>query len=154
MAENRHLVGDQPTCLHCTPSRFVCQGQANRVVFLFAIFFPLIFLLCIAALFGCDRTEVTLPEGATTIEGTYISDEMPVGYYFSKDGFGQQYIGNEVYQIRYYIFDGKIHIENYSIDGGLVADFPVEVCDGCIIISNIRYSLQENSEASAINTSK
>ena len=34
------------------------------------IFFPLIFLLCIAALFGCDRTEVTLPEGATTIEGT------------------------------------------------------------------------------------
>lgn len=118
------------------------------------IFFPLLFLLCIAALFGCDRTEVTLPEGATTIEGTYISDEMPVGYYFSKDGFGQQYIGNEVYHIRYYIFDGKIHIENYSIDGGLVADFPVEVCDGCIIISNIRYSLQENSEASAINTSK
>ena len=111
-------------------------------------------MLCIAALFGCDRTEVTLPEGATTIEGTYISDEMPVGYYFSKDGFGQQYIGNEVYQIRYYIFDGKIHIENYSIDGGLVADFPVKVCDGCIIISNIRYSLQENSEASAINTSK
>ena len=44
------------------------------------IFFLLLFLLCIAALFGCGRAEVTLPEGATTIEGTYISDEMPVGY--------------------------------------------------------------------------
>ena len=116
--------------------------------------FPLLFMLCVAALFGCDRAEVALPEGATTIEGTYTADEMPVGYYFSKDGFGQQYIGSEVYQIRYYILDGKIHIENFSVDGGLVADFPVEVCDDCIKISNIRYSLQENSEASAVNTSK
>lgn len=119
-----------------------------------AILFPLLFLLCIASLFACDSADVTLPEGATTIEGTYISDELPVGYYFSKDGFGQQYIGSEVYQIRYYILDGKIHIENFSIDGGLVADFPVVVYDDCIKISNIRYSLQENSEASVVNTSK
>lgn len=118
------------------------------------IFFPLLILLCVAVLFGCDGREETLPEGATTIEGTYTADELPVGYYFSKDGFGQQYIGSEVYQIRYYILDGKIHIENFSVDGGLVADFPVEIYDDCIKIGNIRYSLQENSESSAVNTSK
>ncbi len=116
------------------------------------IFLLLAVVLC---LWGCSNDDdiSKLPEGAITIEGLYASDELPVGYYFSKDGFGIQYIGSEPYQIRYYILDGKIHIENYSVENGNSSDFTFEQFDENIIIGGIKYVRQneENSQKSIDN---
>lgn len=93
---------------------------------------------------GCGKDdEIKLPDGAKTIEGMYISSELPVAYYFSSDGFGQQYIGNEVYQIRYYILNDRIYIENFSVEGGNNADFSVELADGYILIGGVEYKLEK-----------
>lgn len=93
---------------------------------------------------GCGNDgEIKLPDGAKTIEGMYISTELPVAYYFSADGFGQQYIGNEVYQIRYYILGDRIYIENFSVEGGSKTDFSVALADGYILIGGIEYKLEK-----------
>ena len=102
---------------------------------------------------GCDKkNDMELPEGATTIDGTYVSDELPVAYYFSKDGFGQQYIGNEIYQIRYYILNDRIYIENFSVDGGNNADFDVEIGEDYILIGGIRYTLDDRYDSGMSNS--
>jgi len=116
------------------------------------VFLLLAVLLCLCGC-GDDGEDIKLPEGATTIEGLYVSEELPVGYYFSKDGFGIQYIGAEPYQIRYYILDGKIHIENFSVENGKTSDFTFEQSDENILIGGLKYVRQneENSQKSIDN---
>lgn len=115
----------------------------------------LLLLALVLCLCSCsnDGDEIKLPDGATTIEGLYVSEELPVGYYFSKDGFGIQYIGGEPYRIRYYILDGKIHIENYSVENGNTKDFIFEQSDENILIGGLKYVRQneENSQKSIDN---
>ncbi len=114
----------------------------------------MLLLLVSLALFGCeDKAEVPeVPNGATTIEGVYIAEDIGVCYYFSKDGFGFQYIGGQPFQIRYYIKDGSIHIENFSVEGGLSADFTFEQYDGYILINNIKYELSDGGDVSLPQT--
>lgn len=105
-------------------------------------------ILC-AALCACSGSDVTaVPDGAETIEGMFMCEILPAGYYFSKDGFGQQYIGDSVYQIKYYIIGDKLTVENFSIEGGDTTVFDYEYCKTYILIGGLKYNLVKNTDIS------
>jgi hypothetical protein len=108
----------------------------------------LILIFCFA-LFSCSKDN-NLPDGAKTIEGSYASYEYGfIGYDFMSDGYGFQFIGENVYRIRYYILGGKITIENFSIEGGKTATFDFSQENDHIFIGGMEFEKADFSDISS-----
>ncbi|NLN55451.1 MAG: hypothetical protein GX148_04015 [Clostridiales bacterium] len=96
-------------------------------------------LLIFFFLFSCSKDN-TLPEGARTIDGSFATDEPTfIGYIFMPDGYGFQFIGENVYQIKYYILGNEITIENFSVDKGNTSTFSFTQGEDYITIGEMRY---------------
>ena len=81
----------------------------------------LILLLALSLLLcSCEDMRDKKPKGARTIEGSYVCDleDVRIAYIFRSDGYGTQLIGEEPYNINYYILGDTIVIENFSVSGG------------------------------------
>lgn len=91
---------------------------------------------------SCTKND-SLPEGARTIEGSYSTNRIgtDIGYIFTTDGFGYQLIGEEVYQIKYYILGNTITVENFSVDPGITTTFTFYEGDGFVRINGIKYDI-------------
>ncbi len=102
-----------------------------------------IFVVIVAVFFcGCNDGELPeLPAGAETIDGVYISEELDVGYLFTKDGFGMMNVAGEPFQIVYYILDGNIYVQNFSVEDEGFRAFSFEQYDDHVLISGIKYKL-------------
>ncbi|MEG2004118.1 MAG: hypothetical protein RR057_05915, partial [Clostridia bacterium] len=61
----------------------------KKTIFIFPILFLILFCSC------SSGSQSDIPDGATTINGTYEAEKLPVGYFFSADGFGLQFIGDQ-----------------------------------------------------------
>ena len=120
-----------------------------KKIFIFLFSFILIASLCLTS---CSDDDDSLPEGARTIDGSYATTEtyFDIGYIFTTDGFGYQFIGEEVYQIKYYILGNTITIENFSVDNVVPTTFTFSEGDNFIIISGIKYTKFESSDDASI----
>lgn len=109
----------------------------------------LLIIMTLVILIACDHQNTTdIPDGATVISGSYFASDLPVGYYFSSDGFGQQYIGTAVYRIKYYITGSKICIENFSVEEGNTQIFDFLLGENYILIAGIKYNFVEDADIS------
>ena len=100
----------------------------------------LIFIVLLAC--SCEDTREKAPKGSRTIEGTYVCDveDLYIGYIFGSDGYGMQIIGDEQYNINYYILGDSIVIENFSVSGGDKTTLDFYESDGKIYIAEMPFT--------------
>lgn len=85
------------------------------------------------------------------ISGTYMNDELDVGYEFFSDGKGYQFILEYPYLIKYKIIDNYITITTLSEKSRTIKAFTFEQKDGSIIIDGVIYVIVQDTVSEDLN---
>ncbi len=112
---------------------------------LISLIFVLVFLLV-----SCGDGRGEPPKGSRTIDGLYVCeiDDVRIAYIFETDGFGMQLLGDEQYNINYYILGNSIVIENFSVEGGDVTTLEFIESGGKVYIGGMPFVKVEEEKAS------
>jgi hypothetical protein len=121
----------------------------KTAVFLFA----LLLILCFVSCSGSDK--FTIPEGARTLDGCYKTDKLnaEIGYVFYSDGYGVLMIGENAYQMTYYILGNNLITEVFSTDKGIKNTSTFTQGKDYIRIDGIKYDKVKADELSSAEVS-
>lgn len=99
--------------------------------------FLLLLLIILVSLYSCANDN---PDISQYISGSYMNNQLNVGYNFFDNGGGYQFISDSAFLIEYKIKNGFITITTLLEDEKITKTFPFKKYPGSIKIDNITYT--------------